>query len=306
MQGCDLDLQVYTENIGANKTIFLDKVKAILRKTCVINDDAVVIKARVPILKAIHRNSGISLDIGVGISGSLSNDNVRAAHLFYYCSRQDPRVVPLVLAVKKWAQSQGINDAHKHTFSSHALALMVIHYLMVKTSPPILPNYFQTFPGLFNEHIRLENLRFDKLKECAIVQRHCCEMNLGQLFVGFLGYFAGLDTDKFCLTMTEKLDRMDTKLYPSREAKAKFQPFIVQDPFNFRNATSVVNTKDRLKKIISKFKFSHQIATERQNVISFEEICLLSNTDENESIEATGNVDNLDITELQIAIDSLD
>ena len=87
-------------------------------------------------------------------------------------------------------------------------------------------------------------------------------MNLGQLFVGFLGYFAGLDTDKFCLTMTEKLDRMDTKLYPSREAKAKFQPFIVQDPFNFRNATSVVNTKYRLKKIISKFKFSHQIATE--------------------------------------------
>ena len=131
LQGCDLDLQIFTENIGANKLIFLEKVKSILRKNSVINDDAVVIKARVPILKAKHRRTGIPLDIGVVKGSGSSNDNVREAHLFYYCSRQDPRVVPLMLAVKKWAQSQNINNAHKHTFSSHALALMVIHYLMV-------------------------------------------------------------------------------------------------------------------------------------------------------------------------------
>ena len=152
----------------------------------------------------------------------------------------------------------------------------------------------------------MEHLRFDKLNECAIVQRHCCQKTLGQLFLGFLGYFAGLDTDKFCITMTEKLDRMDSKLYPSREAKSKFQPLIVQDPFNFRNVTFVVNTKSRLKKIINKFKFSHQVAVEMQNDISFDEICLLSNSDENEQMKTKGYNDNFDITELQIAIDSLD
>ena len=171
----------------------------------------------------------------------------------------------------------------------------------METSPPILPNYFQTFPKIFNEKIRLENLRFDKLEICSIVQHYSCQKTLGQLFLGFLGYFADLDTDKFCITMTEKVDRMDSKVYSSRESKTKFQPIIVQDPFNYRNVTFVVNTRSRLKKVMDKFKFSRQMANGTE---SFEEICLLSDSNENEQIKTKN--DNIDVTDLQVVIDSLD
>lgn len=45
----------------------------------------------------------------------------------------DSRVRPLVVVVKKWAKTQGINDASQGTLSSYALTLMVIHYLQGKT-----------------------------------------------------------------------------------------------------------------------------------------------------------------------------
>ena len=101
--------------------------------------------------------------------------------------------------------------------------------------------------------------------------------------------------------MTEKVDRMDSKVYASRESKTKFQPIIVQDPFNYRNVTFVVNTRPRLKKVMDKFKFSRQMANGKE---SFEEICLLSDSNENEQIKTKN--DNIDVTDLQVVIDSLD
>lgn len=44
----------------------------------------------------------------------------------------DSRVKPMVILVKKWAKTHGINDASQGTLSSYALTLMVIHYLQGK------------------------------------------------------------------------------------------------------------------------------------------------------------------------------
>ena len=38
----------------------------------------------------------------------------------------------MVILVKKWAKTHGINDASQGTLSSYALTLMVIHYLQGK------------------------------------------------------------------------------------------------------------------------------------------------------------------------------
>ena len=130
LSGCDLDLQIFPKDVGGNKVQFLGRVKTILTAADFISSDVVVrAGARVPIIRTTHKQSGVPLDIGVW--GGQSSDNVRATHLFYYCSRQDPRVAPLMCAVKTWAKSQNINDSFKHTFSSHALAIMVLHYLSV-------------------------------------------------------------------------------------------------------------------------------------------------------------------------------
>ena len=44
----------------------------------------------------------------------------------------DSRVKPIVMLVKKWAKTHGINDASQGTLSSYGLTLMVIHYLQGK------------------------------------------------------------------------------------------------------------------------------------------------------------------------------
>lgn len=49
----------------------------------------------------------------------------------------DPRIVPLVVMVKRWAKAQDINDASKGTISSYSLVLMVIHYLQCEWCPLI-------------------------------------------------------------------------------------------------------------------------------------------------------------------------
>ena len=133
LNGCDLDLQVFSiDEDGITNISILNRIAAELINNAFIRKDAKIIKnARVPIIKGIHQSSGIALDISIAMG--FSSSNVRDAHLLYYCSRQDPRVAPLMFAIKKWAQCHNINDASKHTLSSHAIALMLVHYLTVKS-----------------------------------------------------------------------------------------------------------------------------------------------------------------------------
>ena len=131
LKGCDLDLQVFPmAEDGYTSRSILNMIAAELTNNAFIRSDPKIIRsARVPIIKGIHKPSGIPLDIS--IAQGFSSSNVRDAHLLYYCSRQDPRVAPLMFAIKKWAQCHNINDASKHTLSSHAIALMLVHYLTV-------------------------------------------------------------------------------------------------------------------------------------------------------------------------------
>ena len=76
----------------------------------------------------------IHVDLIVG-----NGSGVRNTHLLYYYSQLDPRVRPLVLAVKWWAKKNGINEPRYMTLSSYTLTLVVIHYLQSGVSPPVLP-----------------------------------------------------------------------------------------------------------------------------------------------------------------------
>ena len=93
---CDLDLCVYIPNI-TSRVKTLSKIRFLLGD--LLAPDSEVIKAKVPVLKAVHAESGIPVDIVVS-PHLASSDAVRSSHLFYYCSRQDWRVRPLVSAVK--------------------------------------------------------------------------------------------------------------------------------------------------------------------------------------------------------------
>uniref|UniRef100_A0A915JD53 Poly(A) RNA polymerase mitochondrial-like central palm domain-containing protein n=1 Tax=Romanomermis culicivorax TaxID=13658 RepID=A0A915JD53_ROMCU len=83
-----------------------------------------LIEAKVPILRIQFNQpfQDITVDLNANNPVGIKNTHL----LFYY---RDWRVRPLVLMVKEWCRSQGINDASRSTLSSYSLVLMVIHYL---------------------------------------------------------------------------------------------------------------------------------------------------------------------------------
>ena len=132
LRGSDLDLVVFVEKLETAPRDFLFKLRQILISSNFAEEKgARVVKAKIPVLKGKHRKTSISFDLSVKGNPSWIPTSVRAAHLFYHCGQSEPRVRPLVLAVKRWAQSHDINNPHKKSLSSHALALMVVHYLQV-------------------------------------------------------------------------------------------------------------------------------------------------------------------------------
>ena len=149
LRGSDLDLVVFVEKLETAPVDFLFKLRQILISTNFAEEEgAHVVRAKIPVLKGKHRESSIWFDLSVTRNPSWIPTSVRAAHLFYHCGQSEPRVRPLVLAVKKWAQSHSINNPHKRSLSSHALAIMVIHYLQVNIRYSVLSNYLLIFHDL--------------------------------------------------------------------------------------------------------------------------------------------------------------
>ena len=135
-----------------------------------------------------------------------------------------------------------------------------------------------------------------------MIQQFDCNATLGEIFLGFINYMAGLDTEKFCLTLQAKLDRMDEKIFFTREIRDTFQPFIVQDPFDGRNATYSVFTKKALKVIKDKFKKTAEAASSRTKL----EILCESQQEENlEMNDLDIKISGLNLTETVFDIEEL-
>ena len=120
----------------------------------------------------------------------------------------------------------------------------------------------------------MEYLSFDHVKDCRNVQFHRCQKSVGELFIGFLKYFCDMDFEKYGISITEKIERMDPKLFKTRESKERYQPIIIQDPFHQGNPAIVISTKRRLAKIIEVFKSTHdRILSQGRYSVQLEDIC---------------------------------
>ena len=93
---------------------------------------------------------------------------------------------PLVVALKKWAKNNNINEASLQTLSSYTLCLMVIHYLQCGVSPPVLPCLQKSHPRIFNPESDIFSLPYS-LPSPTYTSNNT--ESLGELFVGFFKYF---------------------------------------------------------------------------------------------------------------------
>ncbi|CAG0897386.1 unnamed protein product [Darwinula stevensoni] len=118
-----LQTQLYLELIGDLLANHVPGCSNIIR----------ILQARVPIVRFNHDLAGTQCDISMDPMGH------RMSELLWLCTQVDPRVAPLVFAVRRWAQGvQLTNPAPGRWISNFSLTLLVIFFLQ-STSPSILP-----------------------------------------------------------------------------------------------------------------------------------------------------------------------
>ncbi|KAF2723025.1 PAP/OAS1 substrate-binding domain-containing protein, partial [Polychaeton citri CBS 116435] len=80
---------------------------------------------------------GVGIQCDINFFNPLGIHNTKLLRCYSSC---DPRVRPMILFIKAWAKRRKINSSYSGTLSSYGYVLMVLHYLVNITKPPVLPN----------------------------------------------------------------------------------------------------------------------------------------------------------------------
>ena len=151
--GSDVDMSIFSKG---NSNIY--QTQEIIKKKCGSFQSGELVNAKVPVLKLKFQDAEIGT---INVDMTFNNpSNVRNTHLLFYDSQLDPRVRPLVMAVKWWAKKNGINDPQFMTLSSYTLTLMVIHYLQCGVRPPVLPCLQEKHSEIFNDRRNIFDLEY--------------------------------------------------------------------------------------------------------------------------------------------------
>lgn len=190
----DIDFVLFFERPSATIPSMLRRIESLFTRNRRRFQTEVIshAKIRVPIMKLKDSEKSFETDISV--------DNwcsVRNAFLLRCYSECDPRVKPLVMVIKLWANNAGITNARLKRLAGFAVVLLVIHYLQVGCTPPVVPALQQIFPDVFQIS---NNALIDKLTAGVPVQVHSFKssntQSLGELLVGFFQYFSTFNWDR--------------------------------------------------------------------------------------------------------------
>ncbi|VDP39892.1 unnamed protein product [Soboliphyme baturini] len=176
-------------------------------------------------------------------------------HVDITCNRVDERFPMIMLVVKHWAISAGINSAFEGTLGSFSLALMVIHYLQCGVHPPVLPHLFRLFPDVFNADIPVSYLTDSN--HLSDLRGFACwnKDTVGELLRGFFEYYA-------------YRVNFDTKIVSVRHCCLYDRPkgfndgnyIFVEGPFGNENTAHNVRDHRNFMKIIHAFRTAAQLS----------------------------------------------
>lgn len=145
-------------------------------------------------------NIGVQCDIN--FSAHLALHNTLLLRCYSHC---DPRVKQMILFVKNWAKTRGINTPYRGTLSSYGYVLMVLHYLVNVAQPFVCPNLqaVQKAPPQYLSPAEIEarttcngcDVRFwrNEAEIKNLAERKLLNHNhdsIGHLLRGFFEYFA--------------------------------------------------------------------------------------------------------------------
>eukprot|EP00736_Rhodelphis_marinus_P010738 Rmarinus@m.5996 len=128
LTGSDLDLTVESNQPD---TETLDAVAKAIENNTVKFKRLFRIRSKCPIIRFTHIRTRLQCDISANNKLGVANSHLIRAYV-----DSDPRVKPLILVVKHWAVTHGIQKRSK--LSSYAITVMVLQFLQVQGVVPCL------------------------------------------------------------------------------------------------------------------------------------------------------------------------
>ncbi|KAL3381281.1 hypothetical protein AABB24_001420 [Solanum stoloniferum] len=178
----DIDICLAIEDANIDKSEVLLKLADMLQSGNLQNVQALT-RARVPIVKLMDPETGISCDICVNNVLAVVNTKLLRDY-----AQIDVRLRQLAFIVKHWAKSRGVNETYQGTLSSYAYVLMCIHFLQQRR-PAILP-CLQGMEATYSVTVgNIECAYFDKVEKLYGFGSHNGE-SLARLVWAFFSYWA--------------------------------------------------------------------------------------------------------------------
>ncbi|CAM0957109.1 unnamed protein product [Alopecurus aequalis] len=128
----DVDLCLSIDDKEMSKVDIILKLAEILQAGNLQNIQALT-RARVPIVKLMDQDTGLSCDICVNNLLAVVNTKLLRDY-----AQIDQRLRQLAFIVKHWAKSRRVNETYQGTLSSYAYVIMCIHLLQLRRILPCL------------------------------------------------------------------------------------------------------------------------------------------------------------------------
>ncbi|XP_051894356.1 speckle targeted PIP5K1A-regulated poly(A) polymerase [Pristis pectinata] len=229
----------------------LELVATVLQK-CVpgVHKVQAVTSARLPVVKFIHKESGLQGDIS--INNRLA---VRNTMFLQLCASMDPRVRPLVYAIRHWAKQKhlaGNPFGGGSLMNNYAVTLLVVFFLQNRTSP-ILPtvNHLKEHAGE-EDHCIIDGWDCTFPRDCSKMEASKNTESLCVLLAEFYKFYAEFDYAGTVISLKDgKVHLVTDFIGPDSDKKFRLGPINIQDPFELsHNVSGNVNerTAQRFKR----------------------------------------------------------
>ncbi|XP_010272621.1 PREDICTED: UTP:RNA uridylyltransferase 1 [Nelumbo nucifera] len=178
----DIDVCLEIEDSDISKSEILLKLADMLHSDNLQNVQALT-RARVPIVKLMDPDTGISCDICINNVLAVVNTKLLRDY-----AQIDARLRQLAFIVKHWAKKRRVNETYQGTLSSYAYVLMCIHFLQTR-KPAILP-CLQEMHATYTVTVDdIECAYFDRVEDLRDFGSRNIE-SIAQLVWAFFDYWA--------------------------------------------------------------------------------------------------------------------
>ena len=185
-------------------------------------------KARVPLLRILHRQMNIMCDVNFTSGDGLFNSN-----FISFIIQFDPRIRELMILLKCWSKSQGITE--KCRISSYSLIMCIIFYLQNLKQPMLRSirasqkeiNGLRTASGIWNFNYSVKMNFTANNTQCT-----------RELLEGFFEFYNNFDYMKCVISVytgtpilrTDFAEHPELDIYRAEVAKHNLDPLNIENP----------------------------------------------------------------------------